>query len=175
MKTKSNHLLALAALVVTVGFFSNVSARAQGNFDPAEFRQRQLDRYRETLDVKSDESWKKIEALVGNVMDAQRGARMGVNFGFGRGGGRRGGGGEGNSEQRTGNRNRFGGQPVPETEALNKAIEDKASPEEIKTKLAAFRKAREEKEAALAKAQDELRKELNPRQEAGAMLAGLLK
>ena len=102
-------------------------------------------------------------------MDAQRDARMGMGFGFGRGG--RGGGGDQGSST---NRNRFGGQS-PETEALQKAMDDKATAEELKSKLAKFREARKEKEAALSKAQDELRKALSSRQEAGAVLAGLLK
>lgn len=174
MKTKLNHLMALAAAVVVGVCFSNISAQAQGNFDPSEFRQRQLERYRENLDVKSEESWKKIEVLIGNVMDAQRAARMGAGFGFGfgRGGGRR--GGDGNADQGRGNRNRLG-QAVAETDALNKAIDDKASPDEIKAKLEKFREARKEKEMALEKAQEELRKALTPRQEASAVLAGLLK
>jgi hypothetical protein len=107
-------------------------------------------------------------------MDAQRKARMGAGFGFGgRGGGRRGGGDGEQGGNR--NRNRFGGEPVAETEALNKAIDDKASPDEIKAKLAKFREVRKEKELALEKAQEELRKALTPRQEATAVLAGLLK
>ena len=99
---------------------------------------------------------------------------MGMAFGFGgRGGGR---GGAGNNEQAGGNnRNRFGGQPGPELEALEKAIDDKAPADEVKAKLAKFRAARKAKEAALEKAQDELRQALSPRQEAGAVLAGLLK
>lgn len=168
--------MALAAAVVMTVSFSNISAHAQGNFDPSEFRQRQLERYRESLDVKSEESWKKIEGLISKVMDAQRDARMGVvgfGFGGGRGGGRR--GGDGNAEQGRSNRNRFGGQAVAETDALNKAIDDKASPDEVKAKLEKFRAARKEKEAALEKAQEELRQALSPRQEANAVLAGLLK
>jgi hypothetical protein len=100
---------------------------------------------------------------------------MGAGFGgFGRGGrGGRGGGDGGDSNNR--NRNRFGGTPSPQAEALEKALDDKAPPDELKTKLAKFREARKEKEAALAKTQDELRKALSARQEAAAVLAGLLK
>ncbi|MDB6030279.1 MAG: hypothetical protein JWM16_617 [Verrucomicrobiales bacterium] len=172
MKLKSNHLLAIAAAAMVIGFCSSTSAQAQGNFDPAQFRQRQLDNYRERLDVKSDEDWKKIETLITKVMDAQRDSRMGMGFG-GRGN-RRGGGGGADQGGNT-NRNRFGGTPVPEAEALSKAIDDKAANDEIKTKLAQFREARKAKEATLAKAQDDLRKALTPRQEAGAVLEGLLK
>jgi len=156
------------------GFFStNFSAPAQGNFDPAAFRQRQLDNYRERLDVKSDDDWNKLEPIIGKVMDAQRDARMGMGFGFGGRGGR--GGGGGNTDGGNNNRGRFGGAPTPEGEALQKAIDDKAPADELKAKLAKFRDARKEKEAALTKTQDDLRKALSPRQEAAAVLAGLLK
>jgi hypothetical protein len=174
MKMRTNHLLILAACAVMTGCFAPNAAQGQGNFDPAQFRERQLESYRERLDVKSDEDWKKIEPLVGKVMDAQRDARMGQGFGgFGRGG--RGGRGGGDGDQANRNRNRFGGPPSPQAEALEKALEDKAPADELKAKLAKFREARKEKEAALATAQDELRKGLSPRQEAAAVLAGLLK
>jgi hypothetical protein len=170
MKLKSNHLLAIAAAAMVIGFCSSTSALAQGA-DRAEFRQRMLDGYRDRLDVKSDEDWKKIEVLLTKVMDAQRDARMGMGFGFGGRGGR--GGGDG--AQGGGNRNRGGANTPAETEALTKAVEDKASADEVKAKVAAFREARKTKEAALTKAQEDLRKALTPRQEAAAILAGLLK
>lgn len=58
---------------------------------------------------------------------------------------------------------------------LQKALDDKARAEEVKAKLAKVREARKAKEAALEKAQEELRKSLSPRQEAGAVLVGLLR
>jgi hypothetical protein len=178
VKKNIQYLMAMAAATVMIGLFSH-QATAQ-NFDPAQFRERALTRYREQLDVKSDEDWKKIEPLVGKVMDA-RTALGGFGFG-GRGGGRggRGGGGGGdaaNSDQggnNNNNRNRFGA-PSAEEQALEKALEAKAPAEEVKTKLAAVRESRKAKEAALEKAQDELRKSLSPRQEASAVLARLLK
>ncbi len=177
MKTKTLHRLALAAVAVMVCFFTHTAA-AQGNFDPAQFRERQLERYRERIEVKSDDDWKKLEPLVSKVMDAQRDARMGLGFGgFGGGrGGRPGGGGDGaGNNNQGGNRNRGGGQSSPELADLQKAVEDKASADEVKAKVAKLREARKAKEADLEKAQDELRKALSPRQEAGAILAGLLK
>src|SRR5882672_9711315 len=132
MKNIRTNLLVLAAVAALVGSFTNPSARAQG-FDPAAFRQRQLDTYREQLDVKSDEDWNKIEPLITKVMDAQRDARMGMGFGgFGRGGRGRGGDQGSNTDQggnTNRNRNRFGGPVSPATEALQKAIDDKASGE----------------------------------------------
>jgi hypothetical protein len=169
MKHKAKHLFVLAAAAVMVGFLSN-NVAAQ---DAAERRQQRLDSYRTRIEVKSEEDWKKIEPLVGKVMDAQRETMAFAGLGGfpgGRGGrGGPGGGGGG------GNGNRFGGTPVPEVEALQKAVEEKAPADEIKTKLAKVREVRKTKEAAVEKAQDDLRKALSPRQEAGAVLAGLLK
>jgi hypothetical protein len=175
MKSRTHQLVALAALAV-MGSFLSYNAAAQGNFDPAQFRERQMERYRERIEVKSDEDWKKLEPLIGKVMDAQRDARLGMGFGGfgGRGGGRGEGRGDGGGNNQGGNRNR-GGQTAPEVTDLQKAIDDKASPEDIKAKVAKLRETRKAKEAVLEKAQDELRKALSPRQEAGAILAGLLR
>lgn len=142
----------------------------RGNFDPAQMRQRMMERIREEFDVKSDDEWKIIETRLSKVMEAQREARMGMGFGGFRGP-RRGGGDGGDNVRRN---NPFG-EPSPEAEALQKAVELKASSEELKTKLAKFRESRKAKEAALEKAQDDLRKVLSARQEAAAVLAGLLK
>ena len=163
--------MVLAAAAATVVFFTN-TVSAQG-FDPAEIRQRQLDNYREQLGVKDEDGWKKLEPLVTKVMDAQRDVmRTGGGFGFGRGGGGRRGGGDGNAQ---GGGNRRAGQANPGREALQKAIDDKASGDELKSAVAKYREARKAKEAALEKAQADLKKELTPRQEAGAVLAGLIK
>ena len=172
-------------------FLGTHSALAQGqgrgNFDPEQMRQRMMDRYKEQLGVTDDAEWKVILERVEKVVAAQREARAGAGmFGGGGGGGRRGlGGGPGGDNatppsggqggQRGGGRGGFGGEPSPEMEALQKAIESKASAEELKTKLAKVRDARKDKEAKLEKAQDDLKKILSARQEAGAVLAGLLK
>jgi len=153
---------------------SNLSAqeRQRGNFDPEQMRQRMMERYREQLEIKNDDEWKAIEPRITKVMEARRDVGFGGGFGFrGPGGDRRRGGDGGNDG---GDRRRIGGEPSPEAEALQKAIEAKASNEEIKTKLAKFREAKKTKEANLTKAQDELRKVLSVRQEASAVMMGLL-
>src|SRR5438046_10423313 len=121
MKTRTQYLMVLVACAAVTGFFVHNSAQGQG-FDPAQFRERQLENYRERIEVKSDEDWKKIEPLIGKVMDAQREARMGIGFGGfggfggGGGGGGRGGGGGGGvgggggNGDRGGNRNRACGR-----------------------------------------------------------------
>jgi hypothetical protein len=145
-----------------------------GNFDPAEFRQRMMERLREQFGVKNDAEWKIIEERIAKVNDARRDLGGGPGgFAFARGGGRGGGGGDQAAGGRGGNR-RFGGGSLPEADALNQAVESGASAEEIKAKLAKYREAKKAKEAALAKAQDELRKVLSVKQEAVAVLNGLL-
>lgn len=66
------------------------------------------------------------------------------------------------------------GQTMPEAEALQKAIDAKASKAEIKAALVKFVAARQAKQSELLQAQDNLRKVLTTRQEATATLNGLL-
>jgi hypothetical protein len=143
----------------------------RGNFDPEQMRQRQMERLREQLDVKSDDEWKAISDRASKIMQARMELGGGMG-GFGGGRQRRGpdGGAGGDQQQRP----RFGGNTGPEGEALQKAIESNASADEIKTKLAAYRDARKAKEAKLHDAQEDLRKILTAKQEAAAVLAGLL-
>lgn len=69
----------------------------------------------------------------------------------------------------------FGGTPDPDQAALQKAVEDKAPTEQIKTLLAKARESRKAAEAKLEAAQSELKKVLSVRQEAVAVTLGLLK
>ena len=176
---KLNQMLALAGVAVVLGL-GNGSLTAQdgqgrGNFDPEQFRQRMMDRYKERLEVKSDDEWKIISERIEKVTKAQREARIG-GFG-GRGGARRGGGTDAAPAANDAARNRggFGAEPNPDADALEKALEAKASADELKAKLAKLREVQKDKEAKLIKAQDELREVLSVRQEANAVLMGLLK
>ncbi len=151
----------------------------RGNFDPAQFQQRMMERMKEQLEVTDDTEWKAIEPLVQKVMEARRDTMMGMMGGrgmFGRGP-RPGGPGGDNAAPNSGNQNRrrgmFGG-PSPEAEALQKAIDAKASSAELKAALDKYVASRKEKQAALLSAQEELRKVLTPRQEAIATLDSLL-
>ena len=170
-----NPLLAVAGTLVflysSTGQLTAQPRPGRGNFDPEQFRQRMMERYKEQLEVKSDDEWKVISERIEKVTSAQRELRMG---GFGAFGGRRG-GPNGGPPDGGGRGNRFGGEPNPDAEALQKALDAKVSADELKAKLARFREAQKDKEDKLAKAQDELRKVLSVRQEAGAVLMGLLK
>jgi hypothetical protein len=151
--------------------------RGGGNFDPEQARQRMMERYKEQLEVKDDAEWKLISERIEKVTAARREVGFGGGGAFGRGGrgGPGGPGGGPGGDQAAAGRRAFGGEPSPEAEALRKAIEAKAPAEELKAKLAKLREARKVKEANLEAAQDDLRKVLSVRQEAAAVLAGLLK
>jgi len=138
-----------------------------GNFDPAEFQQRRMERIKEGMGVTDDSEWKVIQERIQKVTDAQMAVasfRMGR---FGRGPGGPGGGGFGGGR---------GGmfQPSPEAESLRNAIENNAPADQIKTALQKFRDARKAKEAALEKAQADLKQVLSVKQEAVAVQQGLI-
>jgi hypothetical protein len=184
-------VLAVAGCAAALGLgANNVAAQGRGNFDPAQMRQRMMDRAKETLEVTDDSEWKVLEAAIGKVMDAQQELRSAGGGMFGRGGPRRnnnnnpdanananGSGDQAAQGGQNGGRRRggFGGPPSPEVEALQKAIDDKASPDDIKSKLAKVRETAKAKEAKLVAAQADLQKLLSARQEASAVLLGLLK
>jgi hypothetical protein len=134
----------------------------------AQYQQQRMDRYKQELEITDDAEWKAIQPLVEKVSQARRG--MMAYAGFGRGGfsGRGGpGGGPGGGGG-------FGGTPDPNVEALQKAIEGKASNTEMKAAIAKFQESRKAKMADLEKAQADLRKVLSVRQEAIATASGLL-
>jgi hypothetical protein len=145
-----------------------------GRFDPEEMRQRMAERMREQFAVTDDAEWKIIEGKIQKVNEARRAVGGGMGFGaMGGFGGRRGGEGDNNNGGQGGRR--FGGEPSAEVEDLRKAIEAKATPDEIKAKLAKVREVRKANEAKLEAAQEDLRKILTVRQEAVAVMNGLLK
>ena len=171
-----NRWLAMAAVAcVSVCTSNKVMAQpgggGGGGFDPAriaEFQQRRMDDLREQLELKDDGDWKAIQPLIQKVMDSQRSVlrdRMGGGmFGRRRGGDNNGGGngGGGNADNNGGRRRGggFGGEPSPEVEALQKAIDSKASNTEMKAALAKVQEARKTHQADLEKAQADLKKVL---------------
>ena len=187
MKLNRTLLLASAAALLCVGVAQTGLAQqdaggppaggGRGNFDPAQFRQRMMDRYKEQLEVTDDAEWKALEPMIQAVSDARMATMSGMGrgmFGGGprRGGGAGGGGGAANADQ--GRRGGPFGQSSPEADALQKAIDAKAPKAEVKAALDKYVAARKAKQAQLEKAQDDLRKVLTSRQEAIATLNGLL-
>jgi hypothetical protein len=145
--------------------------------DQAQIQEWFANRQKEQLEITDDAEWKVIQPLVQKVNEARMGSMSGMMRGFGqqrRGGDAGGGGTAGNGNTRRGGFGGFGGQPSPESEALQKAIDAKASNSELKTALAKYAESRKAKQAELEKAQADLRKVLTVRQEALATLNGIL-
>src|SRR6266850_7679248 len=168
---RMTQMLAIAGVACVASLGSNNAWAQQDNggggrrnFDPAQFQQRRMERLKEDLEVKDDE-WTALQPLIQKVMDAQRAVfadRIGGAFRGGRGGGDNSGGGDNGGRRRGG----FGGEPSTEAEALQKAIESKASNSEMKAALAKYQESRKAKQADLETAQANLKKVLSVRQEA---------
>jgi Spy/CpxP family protein refolding chaperone len=148
--------------------------RRGGNFDPAQMQQRMMENIRDQMNVTNNEEWQVIETRVQKVMDARRDAGPAGNFGrlFRRRGGNEGDNGGGGGGRRGGGF--FGGTPSPEQEALDKAVESNAPADQVKAAMKKYRDSRKSKEAALEKAQADLKKILTVKQEAAALSLGLI-
>jgi len=170
-----------AALVMTSGALfaqegnSEPSKQPQhhnhANFDPAQIQQA----IKEHLGFTNDDEWVAVQPLVQKVMDVRRETMSGS--GFGRMAFRPSSSGDANAPQGGGEKESRAAaflKANPEVDALQKLIDNKASASEINAALARCRAARKEKEARLAAAQDELRKVLSVRQEAEAVVLGIL-
>jgi len=146
-------------------------------FDPSQIQNFLLQSYRDRLEIKDDAEWDVIRERIQKVIEARRDTAfsgMGMLAGMFRRGGR----GEG-AEGQAGpgaNRGLAGLLPAPgaEEEALQKAVDAKASSAELKAALAKYQEARRRQQSQLEKAQAELRAVLSVRQEAIASLSGLL-
>jgi hypothetical protein len=203
----------VAWLLVGAGSLQAQDRSPQGNFDPAQMRQRMQERMKQQFEVTDDSEWKAISERIEKVMQARRslggpggpGGFGGPGFRGGQGGAGgpggpdtqggpggppqqggpggpdsaqdrpRGQGGFGTTPGGSGGPGGFGRETSPELEALRTAIDNKAPASELKTKLADLRAARKKKEAELEKAQNDLREILSARQEAVAVMLGLLK
>jgi hypothetical protein len=141
----------------------------RGNWDPAQFQQRMMERFKESLEITDETEWKAIQPLIQKVQDT----RMAIGFGgrgmFGRG--PRPGGDTTQADQRPAPN--FG-PSNPEADLLQKAVDSKAASADLKAALTKYVASRKAKQAELEKAQADLRKVLTARQEAIATLMGLL-
>jgi hypothetical protein len=131
--------------------------------DPAEFQARMMARIRDQFGVTNDDEWAVILPRLTTVMDLRR-ATMSGGFGFSM----MGGGG------RSGNRAGSPGATNPDLDALQTAITNNAPDAEIKARLERVRDVRRQNEAKLETAREDLRAVLTVRQEAVAVMMGLL-
>jgi len=151
--------------------------RVRGGGDPAQSVDHRMERYREQLEVTSDEEWRVIQRRVEKVMQTKRELQVG-GYGITRRGSPASGAQFNRASNRGGRGNRGARYTVesnPDVAALQKVVDSKASAAEIKAQLARLRETLKQKEADLVKAQEELREVLTARQEAIAVLTGLLR
>jgi hypothetical protein len=186
---KIQMLMAIGAAALTLSLGGKVLAQPQGfgggmnfqNMDPQEMmkqiQQRMNDSYREQMGVTNDTEWALIEERITAVSKARMdtmaddgglGGMMGL-------GGRRGGpGGGGPGGGMGGGFGALFGQPSSESKALQQAIDDNAPGSQIKALIGKLQVVRKAKLAKLAQAQADLRAVLSTRQEAIAIMGGLL-
>ena len=128
-------------------------------------QQRMLERYQEQLGFTNDTEWEAVKPLVQKVTEARMATMSGMGRGMFGGGRNRGGqGGPGGAF----------GQPDPAHDALQKAIDDNAPAAQIKDLLAKYKTAQKAKQAKLEAAQADLKAVLTTKQEAQAVLMGLV-
>lgn len=131
----------------------------RGQWDRSQIMERIMDRYRENLGFSVAE-WKVVQPKVQAVMDNRISGASGMMSMFG--GSRRGRGGDSSAEK------------TPTSELRDLLEKENPAKGDIKAKLAAYRADRKAREAKLKKAQEDLRQFLTIKQEAQAVLAGLL-
>ena len=178
MKLNVLPLLSAIAIAATVSTFAQDAAPAPGgpggpggrpNFE--QMRQRFEEQIKTSLKA-TDEEWTALQPLVEKVMTAQRESMSARFGGFGRRGGGPGGDNNGGGNANADRPQRPG---QAEAEALRTTLDNpNATPDEIKTKLAAVRAQRQKAESDLAQAREDLKKVLTVRQEAALVSMGIL-
>ncbi len=171
-----NQWLVMASIAASLGLGVSQSQAQQDNggrpnfrnMDPAQRQQFFMDRIKERLEVTDDAEWKAMQPLVQKVIEARMASGPMGGPGMMMMGRPRGGDGGDQGGRR------FGPAPSAEGEALQRAIDGKASNSELKAAIAKYQESRKAKQAELEKAQAELRKVLSVRQEAIATANGLL-
>jgi hypothetical protein len=128
----------------------------------SEVENRSLDKLREYLEVTDDAEWELIAARVIKVGELRNTLWTGSSALRGN---------PSAGDKRT---TRPGVSAHPEQDAIRSALKDKLPDAEIKMRLARARETYQQNQARLTQAQEELRAVLTVRQEAVAVMAGLL-
>ena len=176
-------LALLAAAALALGSFTSTTTaqeQRQKGGGGEDMRARMVENLRTLLDVKNEDEWKLLYSRLEKVREARDEVRavsgdFRLLFNIGRTGDQGGGGGAPGSGR--GGPGGFGGNstPNPDSEALSKAITNKAPTEELKQRMARLRDARKAAEAKYEKLSEELRQLLTVRQEAALVAIGSLK
>lgn len=171
-----------AWVLVTLGALCLVSARGWAQAeksrldlpDKARARAKMLERYRSKLEVKDDAEWAIIQARIEAVFKAQHELQSALQATQRRA--RSSGGKSGKSTAGAADSARVSDEdPGAEVLALQKLVESRAPAQEIKPHLARVRELLRERQEKLNTAREDLRMVLSSRQEAIAVLNGLLR
>ena len=175
---KTFHSILAASVISLVLQCGHVCGQGQpgpnwGNMDPQQLQQmiqqRIMDNLREQMGVTNDTEWSVIKDRLAKVTrlrtETMLSTAMGMMGGMRRGPNGPGGGFPGFAAL---------GKPDPDVERLQNYVDSNAPTEQIKTALDKLREARKQKQAELAKAQDDLRLVLTVRQEAILVVSGML-
>lgn len=182
MKNLKYLLLALFALTIgsEAAFAQPQQAQQPGqggppnwqSMDPQQIQQmmqqRIMSNFREQLAVTNDDEWGVIQDRLQKVLRLKMDAMMSGGAGMWGGMRRPGGNGPGFRAFQALS------QPDPSADSLRNAIDNAAPNAQVKAALEKFRDSRKQKQAELAKAQEDLRSVLTVRQEAALVLAGML-
>ncbi len=137
---------------------------------------RMLERYREKLDVKNDTEWEIIRARIENIYMAERNLRLALSASTHKISSPKDKSGKttrsSSSESNTGRADPGADSDVV---ALKQMVEGNAPAKDMKPRLDRVRQMLRQKREALESAQEELRSVLSVRQEAIAVLNGLLR
>lgn len=146
----------------------------RGSFDPAQFKEQMVERFKEQLAPASDDEWNIIKPKLDKVLTTrfeQMAGGMRMSGAFGRSpGGDRGGNNGGDRQER---------EPRNESERAAKELSDAlknkdTSPDVITAKLGALREAKAKAAEAVKASQEDLKSVLTARQEAVLVVNGML-
>lgn len=165
-------ILGLISAILLVGtndlLAQSANSNRRRNRQSREQRYEQrLEQYRELLEIASNDEWKVIQPRIEKVLKDQEETRVRSDWG------RRSRSRRNRNTDSTNTTSRTSNQEIATLQSVS--TNTSLSKEEIKAKLAEYRNAQKTKAATLAKDQEELRKLLSVRQEAIAVLNGLLK
>ena len=181
-KLNKTMLLGAAFLLLAGGkLLAQPGGPGGASMDPQQMQQRANQFFKDQLVVTNDEEWSVIEPRITKVTALKAESMMSMMSGMGGMRGMMGGGRGGNAQAGGGRRTAGGGgafgafgQPSPEAGALQLAIDNHASKDELKVAMTKLRDSRKRKQTELTAAQDQLREVLSVRQEAILVSVGLL-
>lgn len=146
----------------------NANNPRRANFNPAEMQARMMDGLRQQMGVTNDDEWALISERITAIVELRRGQAVGAGAGMAF----LAIAANGNGNNRGNRAAAFGGSP--EQEALRAAVTDNLPDAEITARLAKLRESRKQNEAKLEAARENLRAVLTLKQEAVAVMLGLL-